>query len=90
MPPRSHGPTVPAATASADLGTSSNRARSASGVSCATANQSIVRKSMLSSPVTSSWHNAPRRMASASRTAMAGLLEKWPGDDWNKPAPVAR
>ena len=29
-------------------------------------------------------------MASDNRTAMSGLDEKWPGEDWNRPAPVVR
>ena len=45
---------------------------------------------MLSDPVSRSWQSAPRRMASASRTAMVGLAERWPGEASNSPAPVAR
>ena len=45
---------------------------------------------MLSEPVSASWQRAPLAMASESRTAMSGLEEKCPGDDWNSPAPVER
>ena len=90
MPPGSHGPTDPASTASAALGTRWKRARRSAQLTAATANQSNCRKSMLSAPVTSSWQSAPRRMASANRTAMCGLDEKCPGDASKRPAPVAR
>ncbi len=72
------------------LATRWKRSRNSSHGWCATENQSILKKSMLSEPVTPSWQSAPRRMASDSRTAMSGLDEKWPGDDWKSPAPVAR
>jgi len=45
---------------------------------------------MLSEPVSASWQRAPLAIASERRAAMSGLWEKWPGDDSNNPAPVAR
>ena len=90
IPPGSQGPTDPAATAASDFGRIRNRARTSAQVRSATANQSMRRKSMLSDPVSQSWHRAPRRMASARRTAMSGLAERWPGEASNSPAPVAR
>jgi hypothetical protein len=45
---------------------------------------------MLSLPVALSWHQAPRRMASATRRAIDRPTDRWPGSDWNSPAPVRR
>ena len=83
MPPGSHGPTDPASMAAAPLGTTPKWARTSSIDRWAISNQSTPMKSTLPST------KAPRRMASANRTATPSR-DNWPGNASNRPAPASR